>query len=160
MLNIWSVPMSREHLHIQIWYRTKFYWTMVLAHEQVRFGPDQSLDQIFGTERFRLHNQIWSDQIVDDWNKTVIVQNYKKFSTKSKWNISGGSSDRIQSRCHNREVISVFCNGFFSSQCSEEYHQVCTFKCQSENQASWIKATLCEPYHAKMYLRVFSTRYD
>ena len=30
--SIWSGPMSSEHLHIQIWYHTKFYWTMVLAH--------------------------------------------------------------------------------------------------------------------------------
>ena len=46
MSKIWSGPMSREHLHIQIWYRTKFYRTMVLAHEQVplwsgiRSGPN------------------------------------------------------------------------------------------------------------------------
>ena len=25
-----------------------------------RFGPDLGPDQIFGTERYRLHNQIWS----------------------------------------------------------------------------------------------------
>ena len=25
-----------------------------------RFGPDLGLDQIFGTEKYRLHNQIWS----------------------------------------------------------------------------------------------------
>ena len=35
MSKIWSGPMSRERLHIQIWYRTKFYRTVVLAHEQV-----------------------------------------------------------------------------------------------------------------------------
>ena len=46
MSKIWSGPMSREHLHIQIWYRTKFYRTVVLAHEQVplwsglRSGPN------------------------------------------------------------------------------------------------------------------------
>ena len=37
MSKIWSGPMSRERLHIQIWYRTKFYRTVVLAHEQVPF---------------------------------------------------------------------------------------------------------------------------
>ena len=36
MSNIWSGPLSSERLHIQIWYRTKFYRTLVLAHEQVR----------------------------------------------------------------------------------------------------------------------------
>ena len=41
--------MSIERLNIQIWYHTKFYRSVVLAHEQARFGPDLSLDQILGT---------------------------------------------------------------------------------------------------------------
>ena len=40
MSNIWSGPMSRGRL-LKIWYRTKFYQTVVLAHEQVSLwsGP-------------------------------------------------------------------------------------------------------------------------
>ena len=67
MSNIWSGPMSRERLHIQIWYRTKFYRTVVLAHEQVPLwsGPN-----------YRLHNLIWSGPWSDKdlvWTKLVLL---------------------------------------------------------------------------------------
>ena len=45
----WSGPMGDEGLHIQIWYCTKFYQTMVLAHEQARLWSGLEPDQILGT---------------------------------------------------------------------------------------------------------------
>ena len=63
--SIWSGPMGNEHLHIQIWYRTKFYRTVVLVHDQVKSGPN------FG---YHLRNEIWSRPWYDkDLVRTKLV---------------------------------------------------------------------------------------
>ena len=48
---------SDEHLHIQIWYHTQFYRTLVLAYEQAPLWSGLKSGQNFW---YRLQNQIWS----------------------------------------------------------------------------------------------------
>ena len=58
--------MSREHLHIQIWYLTKFYQTVVLAHEKVPLwsGPKSEPN---------IWSGLWSNKDLV-WTKLVCVE--------------------------------------------------------------------------------------
>ena len=61
-ISIWSGPMSDERLNIQIWYQTRFYRPVVLAHEQRDFEPQICqlicIIQICGSDRGTI--KIWS----------------------------------------------------------------------------------------------------
>ena len=70
MSKIWSGPMSRERLHIQIGTGPNFIGPRSLHMRRSRFGPELGPDQIFGTERYRLHNQIWPGP----WSDKDLVQ--------------------------------------------------------------------------------------